>query len=404
MRASGTLAVLVPLLLPLPVLAGGGQGPERPLISPSLAHVAPGASQPFRVEMAGQPGRVEEWSVNGVPGGNTALGRISPAGVYTAPAAAPVPREIHIGAVVPRPARLHAWATVVIGEAPPAYKLVSRFGEKGSGPGRFIDPHAVAIGHDGNLIIVDSTPAHVYRYTRQGRYLGEVGLGPGSGPGQFNGPRDVQVDPSGNIFIADANNGRIEVFSPSGKFLFQFGRKGTAPGEMLRVHAIWFGSGNRLYAADVDNSRIMVFSDAGKFLFQWGKDGRGPGEFHAPHGLGGDVNGDLFVSNYHGPCQKFTGDGRFLFDFAPVSRTGGPTHWHAMTSDRWEDAYLMARDKDNRNSIMKYNNNGTFVTSWPPLRSVNEWGVKAATVDEDGTVYACIESRDDVGIEVYHEE
>ena len=390
-------------LLAVPVLAGGPPA-GRPSITPSLVRLSPGASQQFSFKMAGHSVSPSEWSVNGVPGGSPAFGRISAAGVYTAPAAAPVPHEIHIGALVQKPAALHAWATVVMGAENPTYKLISHFGEKGVGPGKFTDPHAIRIDRDGNLIIIDSTPSHVYRYTKDGRYLGEIGKGPGSAPGQFNGPRDVEVDAAGNIFISDGNNGRIEVFSPSGEFLRMFGKKGKEPGDMLRVHAIWFGPGDRLYAADVDNSRIMVFNNAGKFLSEWGKDGRGPGEFHAPHGLGGDANGDLFVSNYWGPCQKFTGDGQFLFDFAPVSESGGPTHWHAMTSDRWGNAYLMSRDKQNRNSIMKYNNNGTFVTSWPPLRDVGEWGVKDATVDQDGTVYVCVESKERVGIEVYRED
>jgi len=36
-----------------------------------------------------------------------------------------------------------------------------------------------------------------------------------------------------------------------------------------------------------------------------------------------------------------------------------------MNSDRWGDAYIMARDKTNRAAIVKYNNNGTLVTTWP---------------------------------------
>lgn len=386
------------------LLAAEGPAADRPKISPSLVRLKPGGSQRFSVTIAGHPVSAAEWFVNGARGGSAADGRISAAGVYTAPARAPSPREIHIGAWVPKPVRRQGWATVVIGAGDPTYRLVSRFGEKGVGPGKFTDPHAIRIDRQGNLIIIDSTPSHVYRYTKEGKYLAEIGGGPGSGPGQFDGPRDVEVNTAGDIFISDGNNGRIEVFSAAGEFRRLFGTKGKAPGEMLRVHAIWFSPDGRLYAADVDNSRIMVFSNAGQFLFEWGRDGRGPGEFHAPHGLGGDANGDLFVSNYWGPCQKFSGDGQFLFDFAPVSKTDGPTHWHAMTSDRWGNAYLMARDKHNRSSIMKYNNNGTLVTSWPPPRGADEWGVKDATVDEDGTVYACVESKERVGIEVYREE
>jgi hypothetical protein len=75
-----------------------------------------------------------------------------------------------------------------------------------------------------------------------------------------------------------------------------------------------------------------------------------------------------------------------------------------MAGDRWGNAYIMARDKDNRAAIVKYNNNGTLVTTWPPLRPAKEWGVKAALIDDDGTLYAGVESKNSVGIEVYREE
>jgi hypothetical protein len=63
-----------------------------------------------------------------------------------------------------------------------------------------------------------------------------------------------------------------------------------------------------------------------------------------------------------------------------------------------------ARDKDNRAAIVKYNNIDTLVTTCPALRPSKEWGVKAALVDNDGTIYAGVESKSTVGIEVYREE
>lgn len=201
--------------------------------------------------------------------------------------------------------------------------------------------------------------------------MGELGYGEGVDTAQFKQPRDVKVDSKGNIVIADADNSRIQIFDPEGKFMRMYGKKGTAPGDMLRVHALEYG--------------------------------KGPGEFQDPHGLASDANGDIFVSNYWGSCQKFTGDGKYLFEFA-VPEKEAFTHAHAINGDRWGNVYLMARDKDNRNAIVKYNNNGTLVTTWPALRPVKEWGVKAAIVDVDGTIYVGVESHDIVGIEVYAEQ
>jgi sugar lactone lactonase YvrE len=397
-----SLSLLAAALL-TPYFSMAAQAGDLPAITPSLVHLDPGGSHQFKIDVDGHPAAGVSWTVNDVVGGNAALGKITRAGVYTAPATIPKPREIHIHAIVSKPQKLHLWATVIVGPDAPTYRLVSQWGERGSGPGKFTDPHSMCFDRDHNLIITDALAGHVYRYTRDGKLLGEIGSGPGSDAGQFKGPRDVKLDPAGNIVVSDGDNQRIQVFSPSGQFLRMFGQKGTAPGEMLRVHAIQFGKGGRLYAADVDNSRIMVFNGKGKLLFQWGKDGRGPGEFHAPHGLAGDANGDIFVSNYWGSCQKFTADGKYLFEFA-VPGQDAFTHAHAMAGDRWGNAYIMARDKDNRAAIVKYNNNGTLVTTWPPLRPAKEWGVKAALIDDDGTLYAGVESKNSVGIEVYREE
>ncbi len=375
--------------------------PIRPVISPSLAQLAPGAAQQFQIEIDGHPARGVTWHVNDAPGGDATYGRITPNGLYTAPATIPKPREVHIHGIL---GKRHVFATVIVGKEPLRYQFVRRFGERGTGPGKVKDPHGFAWDKDRNILITDALDNRVYRFSRDGRYLGELGFGAGSDTAQFKQPRDVKVDKDGNIVIADADNYRIQIFDPNGKFLRMYGKKGTAPGDMLRVHAIEFGKDNKLYAVDVDNSRVMVFDPKGKLLHYWGKAGKGAGEFQDPHGLAADANGDIFVSNYWGSIQKFTGDGRYLFEFA-VPEKDQFTHAHAINGDRWGNVYMAARDKDNRNAIVKYNNNGTLITYWPsPLVPVQKWGVKNALVDHDGTIYVGVESREIVGIEVYAEQ
>ena len=380
-----------------------GQVAGRPVISPSLVHVDPGASKQFMIAVDGRAAEGVTWFVNDAAGGDAKYGRISRSGLYTAPAQIPQPREVHIHGVMGKAKPFHVFATVIVGQAPLQYRLVTRFGERGTGPGKIKDPHGFAFDKDRNLIITDALDHRVYRFSKQGKYLGELGYGEGVDTAQFKQPRDVKVDSKGNIVIADADNSRIQIFDPEGKFIRMYGKKGTAPGDMLRVHALEYGKDDKLYAVDVDNSRVMAFDGMGKLLHYWGKAGKGPGEFQDPHGLASDANGDIFVSNYWGSCQKFTGDGKYLFEFA-VPEKEAFTHAHAINGDRWGNVYLMARDKDNRNAIVKYNNNGTLVTTWPPLRPVKEWGVKAAIVDVDGTIYVGVESQQIVGIEVYAEQ
>jgi hypothetical protein len=166
-----------------------------------------------------------------------------------------------------------------------------------------------------------------------------------------------------------------------------------------------FDRQQRLFVVDVDNARVNVYDKAGKFLFDWGKDGLYPGEFNAAHGLFIDPSGDVFISGYYGPVQKFTADGKFLRAFGYGEPPDGPVHFHAIGGDRWGNVYITVRNKGHRPnevSLIKYNNNGDFVTSWRLSDAERE--VNWVTTDQRGLVYAAYDSKSHIGIEVFQEQ
>src|SRR5437763_5869420 len=79
--------------LPASHAASGNKGnhPHRisVTISPTASSLQVGQSQQFAATVSGTSNTVVNWLVNGGIGGNSAVGTISPAGVYSAPAAAP---------------------------------------------------------------------------------------------------------------------------------------------------------------------------------------------------------------------------------------------------------------------------------------------------------------------------
>lgn len=257
--------------------------------------------------------------------------------------------------------------------------------------------HSLCFDRDGNLILIDSLGSRVYRFTRDGKRLGEIGRGPGNGEGQFAGPRDAKVSAAGEIFVSDGNNQRIQVFSHEGRFLRMFGSKGNGPGQLLRAHALDFDARGWLFVADVDNSRIAVYDSSGKFLYAWGRAGKGRGLFQAPHGLGVDPDGNIIVSNYYGPCQKFTPEGKILAEFGPGGFRGW-IHFHSMATDLRGNVYLAARDAKRRNAVVMFDNRGRFVREW----SASEGrGVKAIAVDRQGLVYVAVDTKDFHGVEIF---
>lgn len=391
---------------------------RRARIAPSVVHLATGAEQHFKVVLGATRlhGAIMAasvtWSVNQIVGGNDSVGRITQQGVYTAPLLIPRPREIHIGAWVPNAANRQLWATILFDGDGPAYSLKSEWSEPVGGGANLKDPHSVAMDSRHNLIIADYNGSRVLRYSLEGTYLGDLGLGTGESPGFVIKPRVVQVDRHGNIFVSDQKKDqpRIQVFSPEGQFLRIFAEKGIAPGQLLRAHGLAFDSQDRLYVVDVDAMRISIYDATGEFVSTWGKDGANLGEFNAPHGIAMDANDDVFVVGYYGPCQKFTPDGILLKVFAEADPPDGAVYFHSISSDRWGNVYLTVRgaagyggkvedNEGNRVSIQKFNNNGDYVSSL--TLNVKAHAENWSIVDENDDVYAIFMGNERMGVEVF---
>jgi DNA-binding beta-propeller fold protein YncE len=283
------------------------------------------------------------------------------------------------------------------------YTLLQSWTVTGEGPGKLRGAHGITVDRNGDVIITDSRASRVMRYAPDGKFLMEIGLGPGSGPGQFQAPRDAAVNPvDGKIYVADGANYRILVFDGGGKLVRTFGVKGSGPGEFLRPHALDFDSVGRLFIADVDNSRIAVYDEKGNFAGHWGKAGSARGEFHAPHGLGVDRRGDVIISNYYGPVQKFTPQGKVLLEFGAFTKENNLLSYHSMCVDREGNIYITTRDKERRSSITKYDNNGKLLVQWP-MPEPRHW-VEDVAVDSIGRVFVTYQNQKDrreTGVHVF---
>jgi streptogramin lyase len=182
---------------------------------------------------------------------------------------------------------------------------------------------------------------------------------------------------------------------------------------LTRCHGLSFDPAGRLYCVDVDNTRVSVYTPDGDYLYAWGVDGALPGQLNAPHGLFVDRSGDVFVSGYYGPTQKFNGRGTFLTAFGHGDPPRGPVHFHNLAGDRWGNVYVVVRTLGdvpggpkpvvpNRISIAKYNNNGDFITAWR-LSDPKHFETTCA-VDRQGRVYALVTGFGEAGVETFEEE
>jgi sugar lactone lactonase YvrE len=174
---------------------------------------------------------------------------------------------------------------------------------KNFGAGMFILPHGIFADQDGNVWVTDGVGGigtsddvgkhgkghQIFKFSPDGKVLmtlGKAGV-PGNTRDTFNRPSAVVIATNGDIFVADGHgsppnsqvNARIVKFSKDGKFIKEWGKVGSAPGDLNSPHALALDSKGRLFVADRINNRIQIFTQDGKLIAEWKQFGRPSGIF-----------------------------------------------------------------------------------------------------------------------------
>jgi peptidylamidoglycolate lyase len=140
------------------------------------------------------------------------------------------------------------------------------------GAGIFFNPHGLRVDSRDNVWATDIQLHQVFKFSHDGKLLltaGEKNV-PGLDGAHFNKPTDVAVASDGSFYVSDGyGNSRVAKFSSDGKFLFDWGHKGSKPGEFNTPHGITLDAEGRVYVADRSNGRIQVFQGDGTFLHEW---------------------------------------------------------------------------------------------------------------------------------------
>ncbi|HEX2924262.1 MAG TPA: hypothetical protein VHS28_09565, partial [Chloroflexota bacterium] len=149
--------------------------------------------------------------------------------------------------------------------------------------------------------------ARIHRFSADGKLIQSWGE-PGTGPGQFYLPHDIWVMPDGKVMLADRENDRIQFFSPTGEFLDQWTHVQRPTGlamdkdGLIYVSELWWRAGQKTFRngtiTEEKQGRVSVLDQTGKVLARFGNTGdkMAPGNFIAPHGIGVDSKGDIYVS------------------------------------------------------------------------------------------------------------
>jgi DNA-binding beta-propeller fold protein YncE len=139
--------------------------------------------------------------------------------------------------------------------------LIASWGSSGYGRGQFHNPHSLAFGVDGTLLVADRDNGRIQRFHLNGDYVDEW-----SGA-ELGRPWGISVAGDGTIFSVDGgdqddSNPRSGVvrLSSDGRVLCRFSTFGSNPGELNWGHAIAVSrDAKEVFVVDFKNTRVQKF-------------------------------------------------------------------------------------------------------------------------------------------------
>jgi hypothetical protein len=84
------------------------------------------------------------------------------------------------------------------------------------------------------------------KFSKDGKYIMEFGK-KGTGPGEFDTPHALAMDSQGRLFVADRANSRLQIFARDGKLLEIWRQFGRASG-------LYIDGNDVLYSADSESN------------------------------------------------------------------------------------------------------------------------------------------------------
>ncbi|HTX55156.1 MAG TPA: peptidyl-alpha-hydroxyglycine alpha-amidating lyase family protein [Candidatus Baltobacteraceae bacterium] len=187
-------------------------------------------------------------------------------------------------------------------------KVLLTLGTPGKGAERqsgtpFCQPTKVGVcARTGNIFITDGYGnSRVHKFDPAGRHLLSWGE-PGTDPGHFNLPHAVVIDPAGTVFVADRENHRIQRFDAEGRYLGQWNNLHRPNGLFRDQRYFYVAEGPTGLTINTTvpfiGNRVSVFSPQGDLVGRIGEafGGEAPGQFTAPHGIAVDSRGDIYVA------------------------------------------------------------------------------------------------------------
>ena len=137
----------------------------------------------------------------------------------------------------------------------PEGKLLMTIGKPGGATGPTDccwQPNDVITNQKGEIFISEGHGANpndrILKYTPDGKLIKVIGKR-GSGPGEFNGPHALAFDSQGRLFVGDRSNNRTQILDQEGKFIADWP-------QFSRPSGLFIDRNDMLYSADSESGSV----------------------------------------------------------------------------------------------------------------------------------------------------
>lgn len=241
------------------------------------------------------------------------------------------------------------------------YRVSSRGTVQGSWDG-FGAPIDVAVGHNGDVYVLEQEPARILRFDENMQILDRWG------EGEFLAPVSVGLSIGNIVYLADSGRNVIERYHPDGAFEESWGGQWTVEGEFDRPAGLAIGSQGHLYLADSFQNRAHRYDQNGGWLGSFGSEGDAEGRFRGMAGVAASTDTTVYFADPgNNRVQRFgatgsspsafggagSGDGQFSrpagLAVAPTGAEGAPE--------------IFVADSGN-NRVQRFDRAGAFISAW----------------------------------------
>jgi sugar lactone lactonase YvrE len=137
---------------------------------------------------------------------------------------------------------------------------LGKAGVAGTGHDTFNMPSDVLAAPNGDIFVADGhggmSNNRIVKFDKTGKYLKEWGV-KGTGPGQFDIPHALAMDSQGRLFVGNRNNNRIDIFDQEGKFIASWP-------QFSRPSGIYIDAKDTIYVCDSESESVSKNHDGWK--------------------------------------------------------------------------------------------------------------------------------------------